>query len=53
MAVYFLVTGITGLKLLGVRSFVQQLFYGGALVIAVALSQFARQREVRESGSIV
>jgi ribose transport system permease protein len=41
-AVYFLVTGITGLQLLGVQTFVQQLFYGGALVLAVALSQFAR-----------
>ena len=38
-AVYFLVTGITGLQLLGVQTFVQQLFYGGALVLAVALSQ--------------
>ena len=35
---YFLVTGITGLQLLGVENFVQQLFYGGALVIAVTLS---------------
>lgn len=43
-AVYFLVTGITGLQLLGVQTFVQQLFYGGALVIAVALSQLARRR---------
>lgn len=43
IAVYFLVTGITGLQLLGVQSFVQQLFYGGALVLAVALSQLARR----------
>ena len=43
-AVYFLVTGITGLQLLGVQTFVQQLFYGGALVLAVALSQLARRR---------
>jgi ribose transport system permease protein len=46
-AVYFLVTGITGLQLLGVQTFVQQLFYGGALVLAVALSQFARGRDAR------
>jgi ribose transport system permease protein len=45
VAVYFLVTGITGLQLLGVESFVQQLFYGGALVLAVALSQLARRRQ--------
>jgi len=49
-AVYFLVTGITGLQLLGVQTFVQQLFYGGALVLAVALSQLARRRDVREAG---
>ena len=46
-AVYFLVTGITGLQLLGVQTFVQQLFYGTALVLAVALSQFARRRDAR------
>jgi len=44
IAVYFLVSGITGLQLLGVQNFVQQLFYGGALVIAVALSTLARRR---------
>jgi len=47
--VYFLVSGITGLQLLGVQNFVQQLFYGGALVIAVTLSQFARRRGVRKA----
>ncbi|MDX6685951.1 MAG: ribose transport system permease protein [Baekduia sp.] len=50
VAVYFLVTGITGLSLLGVRSFTQDLFYGGALVIAVTLSQLARSRAAHESG---
>jgi ribose transport system permease protein len=45
VAVYFLVTGITGLQLLGAQSYVQNLFYGGALVLAVALSQLARRRE--------
>ena len=44
VAVYFLVSGITGLIILGVESFVQDLFYGGALVIAVVLSQIARRR---------
>ncbi|MBX5452750.1 MAG: ABC transporter permease [Acidobacteriia bacterium] len=47
VAVYFLVTGITGLSILGVRTFVQDLFYGGALVVAVALSQIVRGREER------
>lgn len=49
IAVYFLVTGITGLQLLGVRGFVQQLFYGGALVLAVVLSQIARRREALDT----
>ncbi|MCP9486024.1 MAG: ABC transporter permease [Gaiellaceae bacterium MAG52_C11] len=49
-AVYFLVTGITGLQLLGVQTFVQQLFYGGALVLAVALSQLARRRDATATG---
>jgi len=49
IAVYFLVTGITGLQLLGVQSFVQQLFYGGALLCAVALSQLARGRKPLET----
>ena len=48
IAVYFLVTGITGLQLLGAESFVQQLFYGGALVVAVALSQLTRGRRGEE-----
>lgn len=48
IAVYFLVTGITGLTILGVESFVQDLFYGGALVLAVALSQIARRREAQD-----
>lgn len=52
ISVYFLVTGITGLQLLGVQSYIQQLFYGGALILAVALSQLARRRELRESGDI-
>lgn len=47
IAVYFLVTGITGLTLLGVESWVQNVFYGGALVLAVTLSQLARRREAR------
>jgi ribose transport system permease protein len=45
VAVYFLVTGITGLIFLGFGSFIQDMFYGGALVLAVALSQIARGRQ--------
>jgi ribose transport system permease protein len=47
ISVYFLVTGITGLSIVGVSTFVQDLFYGGALVIAVTLSQIVRGREER------
>lgn len=43
-AVYFLISGITGLELLGVPAFVQQLFYGAALILAVVLRQLARGR---------
>ena len=49
VAVYFLVTGITGLSLLGLGTHIQDLFYGGALVVAVALSQLVRGREERLS----
>jgi ribose transport system permease protein len=45
VAVYFLVSGITGLTILGVDTFVQNLFYGGGLVVAVALSQLVRKRQ--------
>jgi len=45
VAVYFLSTGIMGLNFLGVDSFVQNLFYGGGLVVAVALSQLIRGRK--------
>jgi ribose transport system permease protein len=49
IAVYFLVSGISGLSILGISTFVQDLFYGGALVVAVALSQVVRGRQERAS----
>ena len=48
VAVYFIVIGITGLTMLGIQSYVQNLFYGGALVTAVALSQLVRKREPQD-----
>lgn len=45
LGVYVLVTGITGLTMLGVDTLVQNLFYGGGLVFAVALSQLVRRRQ--------
>jgi ribose transport system permease protein len=44
VAVYFLVTGITGLQLLGAQSYVQDLFYGCALLAGVSLSQIISGR---------
>jgi ribose transport system permease protein len=49
IAVYFLGTGIIGLQILGLQSYVQPLFYGGALVVAVAFSQIVRGREALET----
>ncbi|MDQ0419896.1 ribose transport system permease protein [Peteryoungia aggregata LMG 23059] len=48
ISVYFLVTGITGLTMLGADTYVQNLFYGGALVIAVSLSQLVRNRQPQD-----
>lgn len=50
IAVYFLATGINGLTIFGASSFVQDLFYGGALVLAVAASQVANLRRRRVRG---
>jgi ribose transport system permease protein len=47
IAVYFLVTGITGLAILGVQTWVQNVFYGGALVVAVSASQVVKKRHER------
>lgn len=44
LAVFFLSTGIMGLNFLGVPSFVQNLFYGGGLIVAVSISQLLRKR---------
>jgi ribose transport system permease protein len=47
IAVYFLVTGITGLQLLGYVGWVPQVFYGASLVAAVGLSKLiARSDEL-------
>lgn len=47
VAVYFLVTGITGLQLFGFRSWIENVFYGGSLVVAVAIAQILRGRGER------
>jgi ribose transport system permease protein len=44
VAVYFLATGTAGLELLGVQSYIQQIFYGAALVAAITLPKATRDR---------
>jgi ribose transport system permease protein len=44
VAVYFLVTGITGLQLLGLVGWIEQSFYGASLVIAVTFSHLMGRR---------
>ena len=44
IAVYFLITGIFGLQLLGYQGWVTDVFYGGVLVAAVAASAYVRRR---------
>lgn len=46
VAVYFLVTGITGLQLLGLRQWIQEIFYGASLVLAIVLAKVVSQRNV-------
>ena len=48
IATYFLVTGITGLQLMGLADWVVQVFYGGALIVAVGSAQIVirHQRKV-------
>jgi ribose transport system permease protein len=44
IAVYFLVTGITGLQILGYSGWIESVFYGGSLVVAVVLSRLVAIR---------
>jgi ribose transport system permease protein len=44
IAVYFLAMGVDGLELLGVQDWVQDVFYGGALVLAVAITRLLKRR---------
>ncbi|MGH3720200.1 MAG: ABC transporter permease [Pseudonocardiaceae bacterium] len=56
-AVYFLTTGVTGLELLGLSGWVNQVFYGAALVLAATFSRITtRSRQQisprHEAGSV-
>lgn len=44
IAVFFLQTGSQGLQLLGLTGWVEQVFYGGTLVVAVALPHLLQRR---------
>lgn len=44
IGVYFLYTGILGLEDLGLQQWVSDVFYGGALVVAVTISTLLRRR---------
>ncbi len=46
VAVYFLVSGISGLEQLGYSGWVSSVFYGASLIIAVVLSRLAGNRSV-------
>ena len=45
IAVYFLATGIVGLQLIGLSGWIEQVFYGAALILAVAASRIASKRD--------
>lgn len=49
ISVYFLLTGITGLSQIGYSGWPEQVFYGGALVTAVVLSQTAVKLRARKA----
>ena len=44
IAVYFLQTGIIGLELRGLTGWVEDVFYGGALVVAIAATTLIRRQ---------
>jgi ribose transport system permease protein len=49
VAVYMLAAGIAGLQQMGARPYVQQLFNGGALLIALAIAAIAARRSATRS----
>jgi ribose transport system permease protein len=46
VAIYFLITGIIGFELLGFSGWIEQVFYGAALIIAVVVSTIVRRRYI-------
>lgn len=48
IAIWFLTTGIFGLQIMGATGWIQDVFYGGSLIVAIALAKFVRDRTRRE-----
>jgi len=44
IAVYFLITGVFGLQLLGLTGWITEVFYGAALILAVTVSHLLQRR---------
>jgi ribose transport system permease protein len=47
LAIYLLATGVTGLQSLGAQFYVEQLFYGGSLLIALTAAALVERRRGR------
>lgn len=47
LAAYFLAAGVDGLELMGVQNYIQNLFYGGALVVAIMVSQIIKRYQLK------
>lgn len=47
VAVYFLATGSAGLQLAGTQDYIQNIFYGAALVLAITIPKMSRERLLR------
>jgi ribose transport system permease protein len=48
IAVYFLASGVSGLQLLGASNYVQDVFYGAALLVAVTVGTLVRRQSGRQ-----
>lgn len=49
VAVYFLVTGITGLQYLGYAGWPEQVFYGASLIVAVTIGHLVARRRLSKA----
>lgn len=51
IAVYFLAFGVSGFQLLGAQIYIQQIFYGGILAVAIAISRVLNKRRFGSNDS--